>query len=183
MDVLKNKKRADGPSFSLQNRLKRLLWNLIYTIFFRYTPTQLYIWRVFILRMFGADIGENCHVYPKVIIWAPWNLKMGNNSCLANNVICYSQALITIDDGAIVSQGSHLCAGSHDYNDPDFQLIVAPIFIGQNAWIAAEAFVGPGVTIGDGAVLGARGVTFKDIEPWTVNAGNPSKFIKNRVIN
>jgi putative colanic acid biosynthesis acetyltransferase WcaF len=95
-------------------------------------------------------------------------------------VICYNVAEITIDDFAIVSQRSHLCTGTHDVNDPGFPLKSRPIAIGSNAWVAAEAFVGPGVTIGEGAVLGARGVAFGKLEPWTIYAGNPARPIKER---
>jgi putative colanic acid biosynthesis acetyltransferase WcaF len=89
-------------------------------------------------------------------------------------------AKIRLDDYAMVSQGAHLCAGSHDISDPYFQLIVRPIVLGERAWIAAEAFVGPGVTVGKGAVLGARGVAFSDLPPWTVSVGNPSRVLKER---
>ena len=89
-------------------------------------------------------------------------------------------AKITIEDHAVVSQGAHLCAGTHDIESPYFQTISKPISIKTRAWVAAEAFVGPGVTVGEGAVLGARGVAFRDLEPWTVHAGNPALLIKTR---
>lgn len=161
----------------------RVLWWLVYNSLFRLTPPQLYLWRAFLLRLFGANITLSCRVYPRVRIWAPWNLVMRDNSCLANDVICYNQSLIEIHEGAIVSQGAHLCTGTHDYRDPVFPLITKPIVIGKEAWIAAEAFVGPGVTIGSGAVLGARSVTFIDLEDWSVFSGNPARKINTRVIN
>jgi putative colanic acid biosynthesis acetyltransferase WcaF len=94
--------------------------------------------------------------------------------------IVYNQARITIGERAVVSQRSHLCAGSHAVNDPNFQLITRPISIGDQAWIASEAFVGPGVTVGEGAVLAARGVAFRDLDPWSIYNGNPAAFLKKR---
>ncbi len=181
-NVLSDKSRESGPSFTLINRVKRVAWWLVYMTLFRFTIPQMHAWRIMLLRLFGAQIGKNCHVYPRVLIWAPWNLVMKNHSCLANNVTCYSQALITIEEYAIVSQGAHLCAGTHDYNDPDFQLIALPITIGKKAWVCAEAFVGPGVEVAEGSVLGARAVTMKNLQPWKIYSGNPAVFVKDRVL-
>lgn len=180
--VLTNKSRESGPSFTLENRIKRVVWWFVYSFLFRYTIPQMHSWRVMLLRMFGAQIGKGCHVYPNVKVWAPWNLIMKDHSCLANNVTCYSQAKIRIEEYAIVSQGAHLCAGTHDYSDPDFQLIAIPIIIGRKAWVCAEAFVGPGVNIAEGAVLGARSVAMKNLKPWKVYAGNPAVEVKDRVL-
>ncbi len=105
---------------------------------------------------------------------------MAKHACLAPNVNCYNMAKITLGEHAIVSQGAHLCAGSHDVDDEHFQLIAKPITIERFSWVAAEAFVGPGVTVAEYSVLGARGVAFKDTEPHGIYAGNPAKFIRNR---
>lgn len=169
-----------APSFSLRNRLARALWTLAYHVLFRWVPAPLHGVRAGILRCFGARLGSGCHVYPRARIWAPWNLIMGDRACLANDVICYSMAPISIGRDAIVSQGAHLCAGTHDYESPTFQLYAKPIVVADSVWICAEAFVGPGVEIGEGAVLGARAVAFKDIPPWSVWSGNPACFIKDR---
>lgn len=107
---------------------------------------------------------------------------MSDYACLGPDVNCYCMAKITLGSHALASQGAHLCAGSHDIADPHFQLLAKPITIEPNAWIAAEAFVGPGVTVKEGAVLGARGVTFKSLEPWTVYTGNPASPVKPRVL-
>lgn len=170
------------PSFSCKNRLMRIIWWIVYITLFRWTPPPLFIWRNLLLKLFGAKLGKNCHVYPKVKIWAPWNLIMGDHSCLANHVICYSMEKVYVGSRSIISQGAHLCTGSHDYNDPNFQLTTKIIQIDSDVWVCAEAFVGPGVIIGEGAVLGARGVTTKNLAPWEVYAGNPAVFIKKREI-
>ena len=133
-----------------------------------------------LLRLFGATIGKDAHPYPSAQIWAPWNLEMGNDSCLGDHTDCYSVDKITIGPHSTVSQYSFLCTASHDYQDPSLPLVTAPIMIGAHAWIAADVFVGPGVAIGDGAVIGARSSVFRNIEPWTVVAGNPARVIKKR---
>ncbi|WP_233280616.1 putative colanic acid biosynthesis acetyltransferase [Devosia rhizoryzae] len=139
-------------------------------------------WRNLILRLFGARIHPSALVYGSVQVWYPPNLKMAAGSTLGPGVICYCMAQISIGRGAVVSQRSHLCGGTHDVDDPDFPLLALPITIGDGAWIAAEAFVGPGVTVGASAVLGARGVATKDLEPGGVYAGNPARLLRRRTV-
>ena len=169
-----------GPSFSLKNRLSRVLWEIVATFFFRTSPRPLHGWRSFLLRMFGATIGRGVHVYSGVKIWAPWNLDLGDECGIASGAILYSQGKITIGRKAVISQGAQLCSGTHDYNDPGFKLITMPIVIGDHAWVAADAFVHPGITIGEGCVIGARSVVTKDMPGWMVCAGHPCKPIKER---
>lgn len=172
-----------GPSFSLGNRIKRIVWNFFYIIFFRYSPRPFHGWRAFLLRIFGAKTGKGVHVYSSVKIWAPWNLELHDECGIGDYATLYSQGKIIIGKRAIISQGSYICTGTHDYTKSGHPLITKPIVIGDQAWVAAEAFIGPGVTIGEGVVVGARSVVFKDIEPWIVVGGNPAKFIKKRVIS
>lgn len=108
---------------------------------------------------------------------------MGAYACLGPRVNCYSMGAITLGERAVVSQDATLCAGTHDPEDADFRLITKPIVIEEGAWIAAEAFVGPGITVGSKAILGARSVTFKDLEPEGVFVGNPATFIRARSLS
>jgi putative colanic acid biosynthesis acetyltransferase WcaF len=110
----------------------------------------------------------------------PWNLEVGEYAVISDRVQVYNLTKITIGRAAIISQDTYLCAGSHDYNDPTLPLKSKPIVIGANAWIAAGAFICPGVTVGEGAVVAARSVVTKDVAPWTVVGGNPARFIKTR---
>jgi putative colanic acid biosynthesis acetyltransferase WcaF len=135
-----------------------------------------------LLRLFGANLANTCGIYGSARIWDPRNLEMGAYSCIGRRVICYSMAKITMGPYSLVSQGAHLCSGAHDITDPNFQLKAKPIVIGEKAWVAADAFVGPGVTIGEWAVLGARGVAFSDLAPWTVHVGNPALALRKRVL-
>jgi putative colanic acid biosynthesis acetyltransferase WcaF len=161
----------------------RSSWNVAWLLLAAWTPAPLHRWRVWLLNCFGAHVHATAHVYGSARVWYPPNLVMEAGSCLGPGVNCYCMASIRLGQGAIVSQGAHLCAGMHDIEDPEFQLLVRPIVLGAHAWIAAEAFVGPGVTVGEGAVLGARGVMFKDAVPHGVYAGNPAQLIKQRQLH
>lgn len=171
-----------GPSFSLRNRLARLIWNLVEALLFRLSPKPLHGWRSFLLRCFGAKVGRSVHVYPNVKIWAPWNLHLSDECGIANGAILYSQGKIWIGERAVISQGAHLCAGTHDYTKSGFPLITKPIHIGNYAWVAAEAFIHPGISIGEGCVIGARSVVAKNMPDWMVCAGHPCTPIKPRVM-
>lgn len=170
-------------SLTLTNKLLRLLWNIVYWIFFRpFIGPLFYKWRIFILRSFGAKIDWSAHVYAGARIWAPWNLVMGKNSCLSSEVDCYNVDIILIGNNVVVSQKAYLCTASHDITNVVHPLITYPITIKDQSWVAAGVFIGMGVTIGEGAVVGARSVVTKNIEPWTVVGGNPARFIKKRIV-
>jgi putative colanic acid biosynthesis acetyltransferase WcaF len=163
------------------NQLARYLWGFVYSVFFRPSPIPFHVWRRFLLRLFGAHIARGAHPYPRCRIWAPWNLTMEEQSCLADHVDCYSVAPVVLGARATVSQYSYICTATHDYEDPNFALIARPIVIGPDAWVAAGAFLGPGVTVGEGSVVGARAVVVKDVAPWLVVAGTPARPIKRRM--
>ncbi|GAA0452030.1 acetyltransferase [Sphingomonas molluscorum] len=168
------------PSFSLGNRLSRVGWGLCWLLLARWTPPPLHRWRCMLLRLWGAEIGRGARIYGSVRIWHPANLVIGDGSMLGPRVRCYNQGRITIGRSAVVSQDASLCASTHDVVDPVFPLRLRPIRIGDHAWVAAEAFVGPGVEMGEGAVLGARGVAMRDLAPWTFFSGNPAHALKPR---
>lgn len=168
---------------SIKNKIGRLIWNIVYILAFRpFILTLFNPWRLFLLRLFGARVHPKAHVYSSVKIWAPWNLEIGAYSCLAPYVDCYNTDLIQIGDHSTISQKSYLCASSHDITNRFHPLITAPIVIEDQVWIAADAFVGMGTRIKQGAVVGARACVFKDVDPWTVVGGNPAKPIKKRII-
>jgi putative colanic acid biosynthesis acetyltransferase WcaF len=175
-----NKDTIVGPSFTLSNRLARLLWTVIELSLFRFSPKPFHGWRSFILRCFKAKVGKRVHVYPRVKIWAPWNLELAEECGIANGAILYSQGRISIGKRSVISQGAHLVTGTHDYTQLGFPLITSPINIGEYVWVATEAFIHPGVTIPNGCVIGARSVVTKDMPSWTVCAGHPCRPIKPR---
>ena len=152
----------------------RVAWALA-TPLFRLSPRPLWGWRRFLLRLFGATVGRDAHVYPSVRVTIPWNLSIGDGAAIGDRAILYALGPIRIGERATVSQGAHLCAGTHDFRDPAMPLLKPPVAIGAGAWVCADAFVGPGVTIGDAAVLGARAVAMRDLAPGRVAAGNPAR--------
>jgi putative colanic acid biosynthesis acetyltransferase WcaF len=165
---------AHAPSFPLWHRLFRVTWRFVWLVLAAWTPAPLRRWRIFLARLFGAKIDWSASLYSSVDIWYPPNLTMAAQSALGRGVTCYCMAPITLGRRAIVSQGAFLCTGTHDIHDPHFQIQARPIALGAESWVCAEAFVGPGVTIGEGAVLAARGVAVRDLDDWTVYVGNPA---------
>ncbi len=182
LDASKTKPLDGGPSFSLGNRVTRAAWNVTWLILARWTPPPLHRWRAFILRLFGAKIAPGARVYGSTKIWLPSNLTLGEQSLIGPGAMIYNQTHITIGKRSIVSQRAHICTGTHDISDPNFQLVLRPVMIGDNCWVAAEAFVGPGVKIADGSVVGGRCAIFHDTEKYGVYRGNPAKRIKQRII-
>jgi putative colanic acid biosynthesis acetyltransferase WcaF len=172
--ILANNTPFEGASLFRRNRLARLTWQLEYTLLMRPTP-PLHSWRCWLLRCFGACIAPGCHIYSDARIWAPWNLEMAAKACLGPRVICYSMAPVVLGERVVVSQGAHLCTGSHNYTLASFPLYTKPISIGADAWIRTEAFVGPGVQIGAGAVMCARAVVIRSQPAGMGCAGNPAR--------
>lgn len=171
-----------GSSFSLRNRFYRAAFTVAWLLLCRWTPPQWRRWRGWLLCAFGAKIAPTAGVYSSVKIWSPVNLEVGDHASIGPGATVYSMAPIVLEAYALVSQGAHLCAGTHDIEDLNFQLQARPIRIGARAWVAAEAFVGPGVTVGRGAVLGARACAARNLDPWTVYVGNPAKPVKKRKV-
>jgi len=175
--------KSDCPSpHSLNNKILRVLWSMAYVTLFRISPRICYGWRRMILRVFGARIGRNARIHPTVRIWAPWNLRIGSEVSIAHDVDCYSVNRIEIGDHATVSQYSMLCTATHNITDPHMGLVTAPILVASQAWVCARSFVAPGISIEEGAVVGAQSVVTRDVAAWTVVAGNPARFIKMRVL-
>lgn len=171
-----------GSSYGWRNKLARAVWGLVWITLFRPSPRPLHGWRNALLRLFGARLARTARVASSAVIWAPWNLVMDDSAELGPQVDCYSVAVIHLGAHATVSQYSYLCAGGRDAFDPGFGPTKAPITICDQAWIGADAFVGPGVTVGQGAVLGARASAFTDVPPWTIAAGNPAQVLQARVL-
>jgi putative colanic acid biosynthesis acetyltransferase WcaF len=168
---------------SKKNRLMRLVWGVTYWLLYRPTPRwTLHGWRNALLRMFGAKIGVGCRIDPSVKIWAPWNIELGDYVAVAQGVELYAVDKIRIGSKVALSQRAFICTASHDIRSLKRPLVHSPIMIGNHAWIAAEAMLLPGITIGEGAVIGARSLQRKDAGAWTVWAGNPSTPVGERKI-
>ncbi len=167
---------------SIGDRVRRLIWGWIYVVLFRPSPRNLHRWRNALLRMSGARLHPTARVYPRARIWAPWNLVMHRGACIADDVDCYCVTTIEIGEDSTVSQYSYLCGATHDYEDPAHPLVPMPITIGRRCWIAADVFVAPGVTVGDGTVVAARSAVMKDLPEWVVARGTPAEGFKQRIL-
>jgi putative colanic acid biosynthesis acetyltransferase WcaF len=166
--------------FSLRHRLGRAAWGVVYTLLFRPSPEILHGWRRALLRLFGARIDSAARVYPTARVWAPWNLELLPHACIGRAVDVYNVAPVRVGARSTVSQYTYLCGATHDHTQSSYPLIPGHITIGDDCWVAADAFVGPGVTIHDGVVVGARSSVFADLPPWTVCVGTPARPAKPR---
>lgn len=157
------------------------LWWLVQSTLFRWSPQFMYGWRRFLLRLFGAQIGERVIVRPSVRITYPWKLSIGENSWIGDHVELYTLGKIEIGSNVVISQRAYLCTGGHDHSRVTFDIYQNPIIIHDQVWIASDVFVMPGVTIGMGCVVGARSTVFNDLPPGKISYGNPAVSIRDRV--
>lgn len=158
----------------------RVLWGLLAQPLFALSPRPMWGFRRSLLRLFGARVGRDVHVYPTVRIAIPWNLSIGDGSAVGDRAVIYALGPVFIGERVTVSQYAHLCAGTHDWRDPAMPLVKRPIVIADDVWICADVFVGPGVTIGASAVVGARAVAMRDVPANAIVAGNPAKQVGER---
>jgi putative colanic acid biosynthesis acetyltransferase WcaF len=167
-------------SFSVKDRISRLIWNGVQASLFRLSPVPLHGWRCWLLRLFGAKIGASNFVYPTTKIWSPALLETGDVVTLGPGVEVYNPGGISLGHHTIISQNAFLCGATHDFDSFDFDYVKRPIVSGPYAWVCARAIVLPGVELREGSVLGAGAVTSRSLEAWTVYAGNPAKPVRPR---
>lgn len=177
--TLKISQSRSARPYTRSEYMGRILWALVLPLF-RFSPRVCFGWRAWLLRCFGAKIARGVHIYPSVRITIPWNLELGTQAAIGEGALIYNLGMVRIGARATISHLAHVCAGTHDYEDPGLPLLRLPVVIGDDAWICAQSFVGPGVTIGDGAVVGACAVAMKDVPAWVVVAGNPARVVKQR---
>jgi putative colanic acid biosynthesis acetyltransferase WcaF len=174
-------KTQSSPWNPMEN-FKRALWMIVRATLFRLSFHNWYGWRRLLLELFGARLGKGVRIRPTALIEIPWNLEIGDNVVIGDYAILYSLGKITIGRAATISQYAHLCAGTHDYTSRRFPLLKPPIVIGEEVWIAADAFVGPGVTVGDRAVVGARATVVNDVPADQVIVGPGARIVKRRIL-
>jgi putative colanic acid biosynthesis acetyltransferase WcaF len=168
-----------ATKYSAHEQALRVLWGVT-TPLFRYSPRIMFKWRSLLLRLFGAKVGREVHVYNSAIVYMPWNLEIGDWSSIGEHALIYNLGKVTIGSKTTISQRAHLCAGTHDYTSPELPLLKPPIKIGDQAWVCADSFLGPGVNVGEGAIVAARAVVTKSVMAWDIVAGNPARVIKKR---
>jgi putative colanic acid biosynthesis acetyltransferase WcaF len=161
--------------------IKRALWMMVRGSLFRFSFHNWYAWRRLLLKLFGANLGRGVRIRPTTLVEIPWNLTIGDDAIIGDYAILYSLGHITIGARTTISQYAHLCAGTHDHKSHRFPLLKPPIVVGQDAWIAADAFIAPGVTVGDRAVVGARATVVRDVPPDQIVVGPAATAIKERI--
>ena len=178
VDVAANRRAA---KYLGRENIRRAFWALAWPLF-RMSPRFAFGWRRALLRLFGARVGKHVNVCPSAVVSMPWNLEIGEWSAVGDHALIYNLGAVKIGSRVTISQRVHLCAGTHDYTQPEMPLLKLPIRIGDDAWVCADAFVGPGVAIGEGAVVAARAVALTNVPSWTVVVGNPARRLKTRVL-
>jgi putative colanic acid biosynthesis acetyltransferase WcaF len=172
--------RVAANPYSRQEYIRRALWGIVQSTLIRYSLPRAYRWRRFWLRRFGAKLGPNAAVRATTRIFHPWLLEIDDWSIIGDKVVVYNLGPVSIGKHTVISEGTFLCAGTHDYTQPTMPLQRPPIRIGSGVWIAAQAFIGPGVTVGNNSIVGARAVVVSDVPEGVVVAGNPARIIKQR---
>ena len=170
------------PNFRGRSTLVVQLWWLVQATLFRWSPQALYGWRRFLLRLFGAKLGEGVIIRPTVEITYPWKLIIGDYSWIGDHATLYTLGEIEIGDNVCVSQHCYLAGAGHDYTRPTFDMVDKKITIEPEAWLATRVFVAPGITVGRGAVVGACSVVLKDLPEMMICAGNPAKPLRPRPV-
>lgn len=165
---------------SRRERTKAFWWSMVRRSLFRWSPPRAYRWRVRLLRLFGADVDRSARIEPSVLVDHPWSLTVGPDAVVAHRVILNCMGRVAIGAGTRISQYTHIVAGTHEYTRPDMVILRQPVTIGRECWIAADAFIGPGVTIGDRAIVAARSSVFHDLPPGMICAGEPATIRKPR---
>ncbi len=174
--VYSQKTRADSPR-STKERIGMMLWEYTWALLCSWTPKPANPWRLFWLNVFGAKLYGQPFVHQRARIFIPWNLILHDRACLGDRANVYSQGLIEIHEFAVVSQEAYICTGTHAFDQAAMNLITAPVSIGAHAFIGARAFIMPGVSIGEQAIVGSCSVVTRNVAPWKIVAGNPSREI------
>ena len=174
--------QPEASPWTFSEKVVRALWMILGRPVFRTSFHNWYKFRVRLLRLFGAKIGQQVAIRPSVNVEIPWNLEIDDNAIIGDYAILYSLGKIRIGRRSIISQYTHLCAGTHDYTDQRFRLIRDPITIGDDVWIGADAFIGPRVHIGPLTVVGARTSVYKNLAAGQVYIGNPARSLKERIL-
>lgn len=178
--MLTGSPRRHLSPYPLRVKIKRMVWAVVEVAAFRLTWPTWYRYRAWWLRRFGADVSPQSRIRRTCRFMCPWNLTVGPGTATGEHVHFYCLGPVRVGARVTLSQDAVLCAGSHDYRTLEMPLLRPPVVIEDDAWVAYGGFVGPGVTVGEGAILAAHGVAVKDLEPWGIFGGNPARRIGNR---
>ncbi len=136
--------------------------------------------RVSLLRFFGARIGQGVVIKPSVQVKYPWHLVIGDHCWVGEHVWIDNLTTVRLESNVCLSQGAYLCTGNHDWSDPAFGLIIAPIHLSEGSWAGAKSILTPGCVLGRGSVAAAGAVIVGAVPDFEVYVGNPAEFAKVR---
>jgi putative colanic acid biosynthesis acetyltransferase WcaF len=165
-----------------EHRRLRALWLWAGRPMFRMTFHNWYGVRRRLLGLFGARVHPTARIRPSAIISHPWNLTVGEVSTIGDDAVIFCPVPISIGAHCTVSQYSVLTSAGFDYRRPDLPLVAAPIRLCDGVWVAADAHVGPGVTVGRDTVIGSRSTVLDDVEARSICAGDEGKRVGARMI-
>ncbi|KAA0217485.1 MAG: hypothetical protein DYG94_00250 [Leptolyngbya sp. PLA3] len=175
----------DGSESAAEKALRKTPWtlkqNIARTVWMTAGRAAWFLlprFRASLIRLFGGDVGKNCTFGGSVEVTIPWNVSIGDNVRVRHGAIIYSLGEITIGDNCVLDARSHLCAGTHDMSDPAFPLVKLPITIGADCMIGIDAYVAPGVEIGDNCRVWPRASVYKSFPAGTSLRGNPARPIE-----
>jgi putative colanic acid biosynthesis acetyltransferase WcaF len=168
------------PGFRGRSAATVQLWYIVQATLFRWSPQFLYGWRSFLLRLFGAKLGHGVEIRPTSRITYPWKVTIGDHCWISDDTVLYSLGEIHIGANSVISQRSYLCTGLHDHTKAGFDILTLPIVVGSECWLASDVYVAPGVSIGDGAVVGARSTVFHDLPGGMICYGTPAVPMRPR---
>lgn len=180
--LLKSKTQTSrgATAWSVRESIVINIWNIVWTIFLKWTPKKMNWCRLLCLKLFGAKIHGRPFVFSSAKIFAPFNLEIYDHACIGPMVNIYNLGMVILGENSIISQETMLCGGTHDLTLHHLPLMVGDIEIGKDVFIGVKAVVLPGLTIKDGSVIGAASVVTKDVSEWTIVAGNPAREIGKR---
>jgi putative colanic acid biosynthesis acetyltransferase WcaF len=157
------------------SRSREILWWAVRSLLFTpWFPIPSFL-KVAALRLFGASVGKGVVIRSRVNITFPWRLRIGDHVWIGDEVLILSLATVTIGSHVCISQRAFLCTGSHDHASEGFDLVTAPIMIGEGTWIGASVFVAPGVTLASGTLCAAGAVVLRDTVAGARIGGNPAR--------
>lgn len=168
-------------NFTRNEKIKLQIWRCVDALLFKTSLKILSKWRIFLLRLFGAQIGKGCYVSPKATIYIPWNFEMGNFCSIDDYAFIKPRVKIKIGDYVSISTFVHIIPGGHNVRTRGFESDLAPIVIGNGAFIGSDSYISKGVNIGQMAVIGARSTVLKDIPENCIAFGSPCQVKSERI--
>lgn len=180
-------RRTDLSTFDSRRNFARgrsravfAMWLLLKRLFFQTSIPWPNVLKVSVLRFFGGKLGHGVVIKPRVNIWFPWKLELGNHVWIGEETVLLNFEPIIVGSNCCISQQSFLCAGGHDFRDVSFSYRNAPIRLGDGVWLQARTFLCPGVCVGSESVVVACSFVKDDVPANSICEGMPASPIRSR---